>query len=671
MMTSMKKNAGMTIRTKLILTYLIILLLPSIIIGWRTYQAASQEVEDQLVNNATESVLAVNEIINSNIQSKIDAISYFAAEFSSEGINSEGSGGTSSAVKARLKEYVALHPDVLDIYVGTSNGKAIHALDAKLPEGYDPRQESAYINSLKQGKGAVISPAFQTVNKQTAIAISTVLKGGDGVITMNLNLSTLGELTSIKVGKEGYILIVDNSKKFLVHPTEAIGQESSDDFVKKMFEKEQGVFDYVFKDTSKKMTFMVNELTGWRIGGTISIDEVNSATSGIRDTALLVIVVSVLLALVVIYFNIQSILRPLFRLRKATAVIAKGDLSEDMGVFRKDEIGLLAENFQLMVISLREMIIGVQEMTSNVSSSAEELTASADQTAQTIEQVTIAIQDVAAGTERQVVSVRKGMESTAATASEVEQISTYMEQVSTMMDKTSLSASEGNDSVISVVDKINGIHETVGELGSVIDKLNERTSQIEGIVGVITGIARQTNLLALNASIEAARAGEQGRGFAVVAAEVRKLAEESERSAHLIAEQITAINSEMLLVTHTMEDTRQRVSEGIEAVDTSGRSFSRIRRAVKSAAEKIEAMGGVVQTLLVESNDMEKAIGEIRGISEEAAVNTETIATAAQEQLASVEEMASSSTDLSRLAEELQKLASRFKINASGNKNDF
>lgn len=318
-----------------------------------------------------------------------------------------------------------------------------------------------------------------------------------------------------------------------------------------------------------------------------------------------------------------------------------------------------------MVLSLREMIIGVQEMTSNVSSSAEELTASAEQNAQTIESMTIAIQEVAAGTEQQVISVRKGMESTAATTSEVDHISVYMEQVSAMMDKTSLSASEGNDSVISVVDKINGIHRTVGELGSVIDRLNERTDQIEGIVSVITGIARQTNLLALNASIEAARAGEHGRGFAVVAAEVRKLAEESERSAHLIAEQIIAVNSEMKLVTHTMEDTKQRVTEGIEAVDTSGRSFSRIRRAVKSAAEKIESMGGAVQTLLVESNHMEKAIGEIRGISEEAAVNTETIATAAQEQLASVEEMASSSTDLSRLAEELQKLVSTFKIHSS------
>jgi methyl-accepting chemotaxis protein len=472
-------------------------------------------------------------------------------------------------------------------------------------------------------------------------------------------------LTSAKVGKEGYIIILDNSKKYLVHPTEVIGQESSADFVKKMFEEEQGTFDYVYKDTHKKMTFMVNELTGWRIGGTISIDEVTSATSGIRDTALLVIVVSVVLALIVIYFNIQSILKPLTRLRKATAVIAKGDLSQDMGAFRKDEIGMLAENFQLMVLSLREMIVGVQEMTSNVSSSAEELTASADQTAQTIEQVTISIQEVAAGTERQVISVRKGIESTAATTSEVDHISKYMEQVSAMMDKTSLSASEGNDSVIHVVDKINGIHEMVGELGSVIDKLNERTGQIEGIVGVITGIARQTNLLALNASIEAARAGEQGRGFAVVAAEVRKLAVESERSAHLIAEQITAINGEMTLVTRTMEDTKQRVSEGIEAVDTSGRSFSRIRRAVKSAAEKIEAMGGAVQTLLVESDHMEKAIGEIRGITEEAAVSTETIATASQEQLASVEEMASSSTDLSRLADELQKLVSSFKIHSS------
>lgn len=93
-----------------------------------------------------------------------------------------------------------------------------------------------------------------------------MLAGGDGVVSLDLNLSSLADMTKIKVGQEGYILIVDNSKKFLVHPTEAIGAESSLEFVKQMFGSESGSFDYVYKDAPKKMTFMVNELTGWRIG---------------------------------------------------------------------------------------------------------------------------------------------------------------------------------------------------------------------------------------------------------------------------------------------------------------------------------------------------------------------------------------------------------------------
>ncbi|MNW01826.1 Methyl-accepting chemotaxis protein McpA [compost metagenome] len=72
-----------------------------------------------------------------------------------------------------------------------------------------------------------------------------------------------------------------------------------------------------------------------------------------------------------------------------------------------------------------------------------------------------------------------------------------------------------------------------------------------------------------------------------------------------------------------------------------------------------------MQTLSAEAGSMERAIGEIRGISLEAASNTETISAAAQEQLASVEEIASSSADLSHLAEELQKLVGRFKLHSA------
>ncbi|MNI53036.1 Methyl-accepting chemotaxis protein McpB [compost metagenome] len=111
-----------------------------------------------------------------------------------------------------------------------------------------------------------------------------------------------------------------------------------------------------------------------------------------------------------------------------------------------------------------------------------------------------------------------------------------------------------------------------------------------------------------------------------------------------------------------MESAKNKVSDGIIAVDTTGRSFSRIRRAVKGAAEKIEAMGGAVRTLSDEASSLERAIGEIGLISREAAGNTETISAAAQEQLAAVEEISSSSANLSALAEELQKLVGRFKL---------
>lgn len=211
----MKHKTNITIRMKLILTYLVVLLVPSIIIGWQTYESASSKVEGQLLNNAAESVAAVNEIINVNMQSKINDIQYFAQQFSSSAVHGQAAGGGGAAVQARLKEYAALHPDVLDIYVATSRAEMVHAADSKLPENYDPRKENAYVSALKHGKGAVVSPAFQTVNGETAVAVSAVLEDGGGVVALNLNLEEMANLINIKVGKEGYIFWLTAAKNFL------------------------------------------------------------------------------------------------------------------------------------------------------------------------------------------------------------------------------------------------------------------------------------------------------------------------------------------------------------------------------------------------------------------------------------------------------------------------
>ncbi|MGG6314180.1 methyl-accepting chemotaxis protein [Paenibacillus macerans] len=387
------------------------------------------------------------------------------------------------------------------------------------------------------------------------------------------------------------------------------------------------------------------------------------ALNGMEGTWFLIAGVSVVLAIAAAWFLIRMVAVPLERLSETAKKISEGDLTKRVEYLnRKDEIGLLAGQYQRMVDNLHDMITSVRDTTNQVTLSAEQLSAGAEQTTKAIEHVTVAIQEMATGSDRQLQRVEHGADGVETMSRQVIAMSEHIRSVTETMEQTTGVAEEGNTSVLSVVEKIEHIQQTVDQLGTVIQTLGEHTSNIGSIVEVITGIAQQTNLLALNASIEAARAGEEGRGFAVVAAEVRKLAEGSEQSAQQIAGLIGGIQSEVERAMVSMEDAKQGVSEGIIAVDTSGRSFSRIRKAVRGAAVKMGGVAEAAKELASGADKVTESIKDIRAISEETAGNTQTISAGAEQQLASIEEMASSSADLSRMAEQLKELVNKFKV---------
>ncbi|GIP47539.1 hypothetical protein J53TS2_11300 [Paenibacillus sp. J53TS2] len=383
----------------------------------------------------------------------------------------------------------------------------------------------------------------------------------------------------------------------------------------------------------------------------------------IEPTWYLIAGISVVLAAFAAWFTIRMIAVPLDRLTETTRQISEGDLTKRVDYLnRPDEIGALANQFQRMVDHLRGMIVNVRDTTNQVVLSSEQLSAGAEQTTKAIEHVTVSIQEMAASSERQLSELEAGALGMGEMSHQASMMSEQIHAVSETMEKTTAAAGEGNSSVLSVVEKMERIQQTVDELGEVIQALGLHTANIGGIIEVITGIAQQTNLLALNASIEAARAGEEGRGFAVVASEVRKLAEGSEQSAKQIAELIGSVQAEVERAVGSMEDAKQGVQEGILAVDTSGRSFSRIRKAVRSAADKMEGIVADAKGMAAGTEIARESIKGSRQVSEEHVGNTQSISAAAEEQLASVEEIASSAADLSRMAEQLKGIVDKFHV---------
>lgn len=647
-----------SIRNQLILAFALILLGPSLVIGANMYAKAKEQVQDSLIASANQSIETANLFISNAINTKMHDAEYLSGIFDSSMID----GRLSPNIVPKLAQYLGEHPEAIDAFIGTPDGTMIRGVPKENENGYDPRERDWYKLAEASPGQTIITPVVINSNKLPVVVIAHSLPDNSGVLGISLNLEIISKLADIDVGTEGYVVILDADKNYIVTRNGTTGEAASGEYLNTMYAQDHGEMNYTFENQSKKMVFLTNKETGWKIAGTMYTSEIDTAVQPIRNQAMLIIIISIVVAGVIVAFCINMIMKPLLGLRKTTQQISDGDLTIQIDESKNNEIGDLAHDFAIMVSSLREMIENVRDTTDNVSSASEQLAAGAEETSRSVEHVTLAIQEVSTGSERQVAGVEVGADAIHRMSERVAEISGHVTEVSQSMSDAATASAKGNESIIHVTQQIFEIQLTVDRLSEVIGSLHTQSSEIGGIVDLIRNIAKQTNLLALNASIEAARAGEHGKGFAVVADEVRKLASESGESAERIGSLITGMQGIVAQSLEVMDQAKENVTGGILAVDTSGRSFSKINRAIKAVSRKMDDVTGTTNHLNSDADAVVEAIEDIASISEQAASNTETISAAAEEQLASMQEVSSAATDLTRLAEQLQQLVSRFKV---------
>ncbi|MFD1735087.1 methyl-accepting chemotaxis protein [Bacillus salitolerans] len=418
------------------------------------------------------------------------------------------------------------------------------------------------------------------------------------------------------------------------------------------------------KEVGAKFNQAIEEIIAFQAQDLESQSE--EATESVDAVSFLLITILIIALLVGISIAVVlgiKISSPILQITSSMKQVASGDLSiEDVKVKTKDEVQELGESFNQMVGNLRSVITQVIDSSSQVAASSEQLNASAQESNSATEQISYLIQENAEGIETQLAQFNGVQSSINEMSQGIEQITMNSESMLDTTEHSNQLTTSGAQSIQKVVGQMTKISQSVKETTDVIVTLGERSKEISDIVNLITNISEQTNLLALNAAIEAARAGEHGKGFAVVADEVRKLAEESKRSAAQITAMISIIQQDTNTAVLSMENGKLEVETGLSYTEEASSAFVQIEESIQDVTSKVEEVSSSIQQLNALSTEIVKIVDEVKGISEKSVAATQEVSAGTEENLATIEEVSNSAQSLSQLADELQQVVAKFKL---------
>ncbi|MCV6612734.1 MAG: methyl-accepting chemotaxis protein [Amphritea sp.] len=574
------------------------------IFSWIQYLTVRDALFEKTENTTKEAALVLSTQITNWLNGKLGLIDMMAQAIDKD-FNGETIQGTFDL--PLLKEEFILIFGGLD-----TDGARITNDPSWNPVSWDARKRPWYPYARQNSQAVLTAPYPDAASGEILVsAVANFTDKGQfkGAFGGDLSLKTISDaVNTLNFNGAGYAFLLDGSGDIISHPNDELNSKPlAELFTGKLPELNSSMQELELQGDDVMVTFQpLNGLYGsnWLVGVVLQKDVVMATATSLGIRAVIITLISVVLASAVLYFMSGYLLKPLDQLRNSLHAMnnGDGDLTQRLEVNTRDEFGALSEDFNTFLGHLQKIIQDVQAGASTLRTESDQVSGLANSAASELDRQLAELDQLASA-----------MHEMSATAQDVAQ---HANQTADSARSADAAAGQGADVVSRTSESIADLVTRMDDAVVTISKLAEFSNNIESILTVITSISEQTNLLALNAAIEAARAGDAGRGFAVVADEVRALASRTQQSTEEIQQMIQQLQEGVENAQSTIRYGRDVAGTTDQLANEADQALTRIRESIGTITDMTTHIATAAEEQSATSEEINRNTTNIRDISQ-------------------------------------------------------
>ena len=601
---------------------------------------------------------AKNEL-NSSITNQSDNIEAWLAEnlqfFSTAKKTIEATKPNDIELQTMLDGWYGVNSNSADgLYIASSTGETFKASQSEMDLS-DPLSKTWYKEGITRVNMAYGS-AYKNAEGVNVISASGILDdGGDTirVVSADVTLDKISIIVNsgVKMKNASSFLVDRTDNTILAHRdfslvSTSLSSSSSDALLSGVAEKINNQ-DYSETTIGKYMVdFTEISGTTWVLVSYIETDVILADVNRIVNLSIIIGLISIIFITAIILITINRTVAPLSGISKDILAMSGGDFTIDVEAKSNDEIGLMGDQINDFVKSMRKMLHSISDESDKLKTESDNSDAvsktmydasqsqseAMKQLNETVDQLASAVNDIA--------------QNATTLATVVADTRDNSHKAESSMNDTVDISKKGRTDMEQLSKAMSGMSDSNAKLMDSIARVDTASNEITNIVSLIGEIAEETNLLSLNASIEAARAGEAGKGFAVVAMEIAKLAQTSAESATNIGTLINEVHNLIQEVVGQANESAASIDQNSVLIETAVSTFD-------SIYENIQTSNDLIREMITDVEKVDDVATNVAAIAEEQAASADEILATSQNMVEQADNITKSSQDVANNAHEL------------------